>query len=187
MTGGFVLPNGDCLLLRGAAMIFSATIRITDDSLVLSGPHNPLPQRCSPQCVPPSSSLRLLHGREQLIAKMKAALQKRRSSVFSVSAAPTDLYKIFEKTMDQRQRDELFDRDRQSTGSSGGTKAVKGKVDGANKSMSEAMENMQLRGTKLKQGLEDADKIHENAENYRRLVKQQKEKLKKRNARWGIF
>ena len=78
------------------------------------GLSRPLPDRGCPGTQPLPKGRALLHGREQLVEKSSLALKKRRSSVLGIgSAAHTDLAKLFTKTRDALQKEELlaeFDR-----------------------------------------------------------------------------
>jgi hypothetical protein len=86
-------------------------------SAAVSNSHSlsrPLPDRGEVRTQPLPKGRALLHGREQLVEKSGLALKKRRSSVLSIgSAAQTDLNKLFSKTRDMLQKEELLaDADR---------------------------------------------------------------------------
>ena len=86
--------------------------RMLIHSAAVSNSHRlarPLPDRGEVRTQPQSKGRALLHGREQLVEKSSLTLKKRRSSVLSIgSAAQTDLNKLFSKTRDMLQKEELF-------------------------------------------------------------------------------
>ena len=86
--------------------------RMLFHSAAVSNSHSlsrPLPDRGEVRTQPLPKGRALLHGREQLVEKSSLALKKRRSSVLSIgSAAHTDLTKLFGKTRDMLNKDELF-------------------------------------------------------------------------------
>lgn len=92
------------MLQRGGHILFNATAICLSHSLSQS-----LPDRGSVQATqPPSKAQLLLHGREAVVEKASLALKKRRSSVISLASGPTDLSKIFSKTRDALQKDDLL-------------------------------------------------------------------------------
>lgn len=93
LQGAYVLPNGNCYLYKNGRVLYSATPK--SDTYIL--PY-PLPARATPSSIQLSRALQLLTGRENIVAAKKAAINKRRQSMISMSAAPTDLSKIFCKT-----------------------------------------------------------------------------------------
>lgn len=182
---GVVLRNCDVYFLSDArSMIYSATAR--SEAYAVS---EPLPQRASPQSTAPTRDCWLLHGREDQMAQMKATLKKRRSSVINISAAPTDLYKIFSKTRHQRGREELLEDSSRDYGDDHGSSA-KAAGRGANKAMSELNQvkaNFEERGQRINQIALKMDDFKQSAQQYRQQVAVQKEELKKKNSRWGLF
>jgi hypothetical protein len=74
-------------------VLYSATPK--SDTYIL--PH-PLPSRATPSSTTLSPSLQLLTGKEKIIAAKKATINKRRQSIITITAAPTDLSKIFCKS-----------------------------------------------------------------------------------------
>jgi hypothetical protein len=181
---GAVLSNGNCYFCsRSRSMIYSATTRSEAHTLLTCV----LPDAASPQSSPPDKLLCLLTGREQQLANMKMTLKKRRSSVINMSAAPTDLYKVFAKSREQRGRDDLLaeahtPRDDDSAAKSTGRAATKAVSD-----LAQVRQNFEERGQKINQIALKMDDFKESAQQYRQTVSDQKNKLKQKNARWGLF
>ena len=99
-----VLPNGNCyLLLSGGKILLSSAAVSNTHSLPC-----PLPEKASAECQAQGKGRSLLHGREHVVEKVNLALKKRRQSMLSIAAGPTDLSKLFSKTRDVLQKEELL-------------------------------------------------------------------------------
>jgi len=188
LTKGQILPNGDLYLLQPAgSILYSATILPTNTHT-----HHiayPLPDRAIPTSTPVQSNLTLRHGREQVLQQLKQLIKKRRSSVITLSAAPTDLYKIFHKTREQRQKDELFDRNNTTASSPMITsKKVTQQTNALiSNDMQQLKEQFQERGERINRIAMKMDDFKQGAMVYRQQMQAQKELLQKRNNRWGLF
>jgi hypothetical protein len=189
---GCILPNGNCYLVRtGGEMVHTATINLINTTLQL--PY-PLPDRVSPGATAPKEALMLLHGREAVIAAQRSAARKRRSSMIKLSSTPFDLGKLFSKTREQRQKEQLV-------GSAGGggsdndeplragttTKSTTSKTSKAMSGLNETRDAFQQRGEKLNRAALKADDIKDSAADFSKAAKQQKEQLKKKSKFWGLF
>ncbi len=99
----------------------------------------------------------------------------------------TDLSKIFAKTRDQREKDELFAKlnTNNEVIVDGG-----GENSSANKALSAAAETrdaLEQRGRQLQQINDSSTRMSSAASDYRRDMKKHKEALQKKNDRWGMF
>jgi hypothetical protein len=181
LYAGTLLPNGNCYMLQKGTMLYSASVTCSDQKMVFS-----LPQRAFPQSRGIDRSHVLLHGREQHLAGLKMTVKKRRSSVINLSAAPTDLYKIFAKTREQRSKEELFsgasEERNDSSASRTNAKATKAKTD-----MQELQQNFAERGDRINRIALKMDDFKQSAQEYKQTAQAQKELLRQRNARWGLF
>jgi len=187
---GCVLSNGSCYLVRsGGEMVHSTSMTMINSDLRL--PHS-LPDRASPGANPPKEGLMLLHGRESAIAAARNAARKRRSSMIKLTSAPFELSKVFSKTREQRAKGELMggDYDSEDQPRGVGSAAARGATGKAGKAMSglnETKEAFDLRGEKINRAALKADEIKDSASQFSKVAKQQKEELKKKNNRWGLF
>jgi hypothetical protein len=197
---GCILDNGNSYMVQGGNMTFTSTISMMHASLKLAAG---LPGRASPEANPPKAAFQLLHGREAMIASHRAAAKKRRSSAINFSSAPFDLNKIFSKSREQRAKDELLggaagggggsdsDSEEHGKGARGGGSAhARGASNKAAKALSglnETREAFEERGIKINRALLKADDVKESAAQFSNAAKEQKEQLKKKNNRWGLF
>lgn len=190
------LPNGSNFILQKGDIIYTSYISFHSRSLLY-----PLPDRANPTTSRVRKSLTLLHGREKAIEALKALVKRRKSAVINLSTAPTDLYKVFAKTRDERLKDDLF----------GESAAINSAVTSRRESVSEVDEaavnsSRQVRsGTIMKNDMEQLkdslvergerinrlamkmDDFRESAAHYRQTARATKEVLKARHARWGLF
>ena len=188
---GCLLANGSCYLVGKGVMQYSATIVFNDDELdsmtkQLNLLGLPLPERAIPTSKELNKDLVLLHGREQTLQNLKNQLKKRRSSVISLSAAPTDLYKVFQKTREQRSREELFGKD-DSSGKESETYKTNVSAGKVKNELDELKEGFAERGERINRIAMKMDDFKQNALAYREKVREQKATLQKRNTRWGLF
>lgn len=187
---GCILPNGNCYLVRtGGEMVYTSTIKLANSPLDLQ---HPLPERLSPGAKPPKYSLLLLHGREAMIASKRAAIRKRRTSVLKISSSPFDVSKIFSKTRAERAKEELIapKDDAEDSVRSGGSSQAKGAANKATKTMaglSDTKEALQERGVKINRAALKADEIKDGAQDFNKAAREQKEQLKSKSKRWGLF
>lgn len=185
VRSGIVLSNGNCY--------FSSTSKTIVYSATTMGPTitlpSPLPTRASPLSSAPDKALYLLHGREAMLALLKSTLKKRRSSVINISAAPTDLYKIFSKSKEVKHKDDLFEGHRKHShdDEDSGAKSANRNATKTSATMNEVKQNFEERGQRLNQIAQKMDNFKESASQYRDNVREQKEQLKQKNARWGLF
>lgn len=186
-----LLPNGNNYLVGKGVMQYSSTLIFVDEeySTLSNLLGSPLPERAIPTSKELDKTLALLHGREQMILNLKAQLKKRRSSVINLSAAPTDLYKIFQKTREQRSKDELFSKESGADDESSYNNAQKSKMAAGKvkNELDQLKENFAERGERINRIALKMDDFKQQAMDYRQTVKEQKEKLQKRNTRWGLF
>lgn len=189
---GVILPNGNAYLVReGGEMVYSATVNLLNSALRLPYPQ---PDRASPSSAPPKAGFQLLHGREGIIASQRAAVRKRRSSVLNLASTPFDLNKIFSKTRDQRQKDELMgsskhvdDERANSASNSNNARSAATKATGAKAGLNETRDAFNVRGEKINRAALKADEIKDSAQQFSKVAKEQKEQLQKKSNRWGLF
>ena len=192
---GSILSNGNCYLVQsGGEIIYSYTINLLNSSLKL---YHSLPDRSSPNNITPKTILMLKHGRETMIANQKEAIRKRRTSIMKIST-PFDLSKIFSKTRDQRLKDDLLNRNHSNddnnttSGTSNSiwnnnTNNTTTKTNKTMNNLSETREAFEQRGEKINRAAIKADEIKDSASQFSKVVKEQKEALKSKNKRWGLF
>eukprot|EP00981_Chlorochromonas_danica_P011135 scaffold3776_cov166-Ochromonas_danica.AAC.10 len=184
LTKGSVLPNGSIYLLQRNSLLLSTTFQ-SPDSILSAVP----PDRASTTAGKVDPRNFLLHGRESTISQSKAALKKRRSSVISLSSAPTDLYKIFAKTRDQRQRDELLSssdvEEEEVVTSAKRSNQKTQKV--IHTEMHQLKDSLEERGEKINRITLKMENFKQSAADFRATARAQREKLQQKNNRWGLF
>lgn len=191
---GTILPNGNCYLVRaGGEMVHTATITLLSAHLQLA---YPLPERASPGASAPKDALMLLHGREALISARRNAARKRRTSMIKLTSTPFDISKVFSKTREQRQKDQLLGANNNAGGSDSedaprvGSAAARTTTTKASSTMSglnETREAFQQRGEKLSRAAVKADDMKDSASSFSKAAKEQKEQLKKKSTFFGLF
>lgn len=181
LYSGTLLPNGNCYMLQKGTMLYSASVSSTEQKLVF-----PLPERAFPQSRGIDRSHVLLHGREQFLAGLKMTIKKRRSSVINLTAAPTDLYKIFAKTREQRAKEELFAGASEESNDNAATRA-NSKATKAMTDIQQLQQNFAERGDRINRIALKMDDFKQSAQEYKQTAQAQKELLRQRNARWGLF
>jgi hypothetical protein len=186
---GCIMPNGNCYLVRqGGEMVHTTTISLVNSTLHL--PY-PLPDRASPGATAPKGGLMLLHGRESAIAAQRTAARKRRTSMLKLSSTPFELSKLFTKSRDQRAKDELTgaieEQPRGATARSSPAVNTANKATKATSGLSETREAFDQRGQKINRAAIKADEIKDTASQFNKVAKEQKEELKKKSNRWGLF
>jgi hypothetical protein len=196
LYAGLMLPNGSAYFLQQGIIQYSASIIFAIQKEMYNRENNekllssPLPTRAIPTTAKKQleKSYTLLHGREQLMQALKAQLKKRRSSVINLSAAPTDLYKIFTKTREFRAKEELFER-RNTHNTEEETELNRAKSNANNtvNELNQLKDALAERGEKINRIAMKMDDFKSNAANYRQAIREQKAELEKRNARWGLF
>ena len=120
--------------------------------------------------------------------KSSTAPPKRRMTIMPV--AVTDLSKVFSKTRDQREKDELFAKlnaSVQKEDDEGGNNASQDAAGKALSAAAETRETLQQRGRQLQQINESSARMSNAASDYRSDMKKHKEALQKKSDRWGIF
>jgi hypothetical protein len=195
LYGGTLLSNGSCYLLQKGIMQYSSTMIFSDEYASSMKPGlnllcSPFPEKALPHSKPLDKELALSHGRELMLSNLKMQLKKRRSSVITLTAAPTDLYKIFAKTREQRVKEELFGNESTDNDSNSHSSASLKTKQSTNKVMNDMQELGKAyaeRGEKINRVALKMDDFKQQALTYRQTAKAQKELLEKRNARWGLF
>ncbi len=187
LYAGTILPNGNCYMLQKGTMLYSATVTTTIGEQQQQRLVYGLPERAYPQSRGIDRSHVLLHGREQFLAGLKMTIKKRRSSVINLTAAPTDLYKIFAKTREQRSKDELLAGSQENTVSDNSAVRANTKAAKAANDMQELQRNFAERGDRINRIAMKMDDFKLSAQEYKQTAAAQKELLRQRNARWGLF
>lgn len=183
LSAGALLGNGSAYLLHKGSMIFTCGFHSADSSLRCAAP-----DRASPFSSPLDASLCLAHGREAAIANNKAAVRKRRSSVINLTAGPTDLYKIFAKTREQKAKDDLLkDSNVAAEEESAVRRTARNTSRMTSSEMAQIKENFEERGEKINRIALKMENFKQNAADFRAVAKAQREQLQAKNARWGLF
>lgn len=188
-----LLPSGDCFMVNDNGIIFCCRIESSSHIVTV-----PVPMNIALDIVPPAFELQLSHGRDKQLAASAAAIKKRRQSMISITSGPADLDKIFFRTRDQRMKDELLEEedDDNEYDSDGGHRRKASSSSFSSMSSNtasiasvgqEIREGFAQRGEKLSRLTRDLDQVQANAKEYREAVKSYKEKLRQKNARWGLF
>lgn len=182
---GAMLPSGINYIVNEGSIVYSSHITFSDCH-VASSP----PDRANPTSRSVHKSLTLLHGREAMLAKAKNDVKKRRSSVMSLTtSAPTDLYKIFAKSRDQRLTDNLFGSSDQSA-MAADDNAARRSAKAANKmtnDLAQVRENFIERGERINRLALKMDDFKDTAAHYKQTAAAHKERLKQKNRTWGLF
>ena len=168
---GLVLPNGSCYVQQGDFMVHTGSTVCSDYIL-----NAPSPAKVAVRLSLPDISLQLDDGRPP----KSAAAKQRRMSI--MSAAPVDLSKVFIKTRDEHQKDELFGRrvdDDEQDVDSAATRALK--------VAAETREALLERGRKLQQLTKCSEVLGSSSQDFRQHAKDQNQKLKEKHANWGLF
>ena len=88
------LKNGNSYLEKNGCFIVSSILKIRGNEI----PNYDLPERVNLDIHLPGEKYYLSHGRSNAIEVKKAALQKRRQSMITITSGPTDLTKCFSKS-----------------------------------------------------------------------------------------
>lgn len=184
---GCLLPNGDGYLVNNGCMV-----HCTSFSSKTYVHNHPVPVRCGTRQVPSPPEWQFKTGREERITASKKAMQKRRASMITLTAAPTDLSKLFVKTRTDWEREDLFkgandeeeERRRNATRSTGAAlrsaAATKAELDEVRKAFEE-------RGERLARIHERMVLFADSAAEFKANAAAHKEKLRLKNERWGVF
>lgn len=180
---GLILPNGSNYAVNHGTILYSSYLTFSDCRIADS-----LPDRANPSARVLPKSLALLHGRESILAKLKSDVKKRRSSVISLTSAPTDLYKIFVKSRDQRLKDTLFSSATHDVVED--TSAVRRNQRASSKlagDLQQVRENFAERGERINRLALKMDDFKESAAQFKQTAAAHKERLKQSNRNWGLF
>jgi hypothetical protein len=185
ITCATVLPNGNAFICSSSNMIFTTTPSNKEFLQTLA-----LPSRASTLFSPPDPALRLTAPEPEVPGAKKA---KRRSSF--LMSAPADLDKLFLKTYEQRQKDELFrSAKREERGSGSEHKISREGVADANSSasrtkatMDETRKNFEERGERLSKLNQKMEDFGLQAKEYKANSAAHKEKMRKKAQKWGVF
>lgn len=162
LQGGAILSNGDCYLLGSPLVLFSATVSSAE--YVHS---NLMPSRSSTQTTPPKQQHKLRTGREEKVLAAKKAVAKRRASIITITSAPTDLEKLFSKTMDDRARDDLMGSLVQQQSAPAEAVVATRSAEAVKKQMHELREAFEERDEKLRRMVEKMEGFKESSQQYR--------------------
>ncbi|KAJ1428060.1 hypothetical protein B484DRAFT_447799 [Ochromonadaceae sp. CCMP2298] len=186
LARGAILPNGNCYLAPSdSSMVYSACFSIRDSTLRLA-PR--LPDRTLPEANPPHASLQFKHGRESILRAQRAANRRRRSTVMKIMS-PFELSKVFAKTREQRQKEDLFGKEKAPSAENSPKKAAPqpNKAQAALGGLQDTKQALEDRGERIARAALKADDIKDGAKDFKETVARQKAALEKKNARWGLF
>jgi hypothetical protein len=175
---------------QNGVMIFSATPH--DTKYV---PIQTLPTRCRIQCITPTTSAL------GAVSPDASAGSKRKASRMSIiglgTAAPAELDKLFAKTYDQLQKDDLLylesikaaevEDDDDNIQKHQIAQAIKSSAALKSNVMDETRQAFEERGRRLQELSEKTAKLSLTAAEYRAQTSAQKERLRRKAQRWGIF
>lgn len=188
LSDGVLLPNGDCYLLGNDCMVYCASYTSTNYC------HNHAsPVRATCQHLPPPREWQFRTGREERIQAAKKAVAKRRTSMITLTAAPTDLDKLFAKTRTDWTREELFgianeeEEERARNAHRAATQAAHKSTSAVKSEMNELGKALEERGERLRQINERMEVFRDAAAEYKKGAAEQKQRLAAKAARWGVF
>lgn len=188
LCSSIVLPNGRVYMQQTGVMIFSATPY--DTKYV---PIQTLPARCRTQCIAPAS------GSLGASSPEVSTAMKRKTTRMSIiglgTGAPAELEKLFAKTYDQLQKDDLLYRESTKVEEEESEDIQKHQIAQAIKAssalksnvMDETRQAFEERGRRLQELSEKTAKLSLTAAEYRAHTSAQKERLRKKAQRWGLF
>jgi len=94
VENGIFLKNGNCFCIKNGCFIISSNIKFIGNEIL----NYPSSERVKFTAILPRENLKLDHGRSKSLEAKKTALQKRRQSMITITAGPTDLTKLFSKS-----------------------------------------------------------------------------------------
>ena len=190
IADGIMLPNGDCYLLNNECIVYC--LSYTSPNYV----HNhAVPVRAGCHHVNPPKEWQFRTGREDKVVAAKKAVHKRRTSMISLTAAPTDLDKIFLKTRTDWNREELFgnqldaeaDRKRGNNNIQSTPQTTIRNAAATKAGLAEVQQSFEERGERLKQINERMEHFREAAAEYKKNSAEQRERMRVKSERWGVF
>lgn len=94
VENGIFLKNGNCYLEKNGCFIISSNVKLIGNKIL----NYPLSDRVKFSAILPKENFKLDNGRSKSLEAKKIALQKRRQSIITITAGPTDLTKLFSKS-----------------------------------------------------------------------------------------
>ena len=188
MSRGLVLPNGNIYSLQNGSIIYSCYPRCN-----LYVQPKPLPIRACPQLMAQQvKASQFRTGRETVPVAKGKGFSTHIRKMTGVSRN-VDLDKLFLKTKDQKDRDELLlgadDSDSNAVDNTQALRkdATRKAVATANASAMETRDAFDERGEALSRLNQKTDNFKNAALDYRETAKATKENLKQKASRWGLF
>lgn len=195
ITNAIILSNGCTYICSNKNIIYSVN------------PYNPEyllsdipPSRSEMSSIPPDVSQQLLQ--KEVIDSTIKTKSKRRSSFLTLPSSGIDLDKLFIKTFDMKQKEEIFNRRSiklSSSGVGGGESKeeytiksdnVKDNTTSALRTkaiLDETRQNFEERGERIKILNKRAEEFNVEAAKYKAISSAHKEKMKQKAQRWGVF
>jgi hypothetical protein len=196
ITDAVILSNGCSYLCSNRNIIYS--IHSQSVEYLLSSSSAYTPSQAEMTSISPESS-QMLCQREVVETNAKAK-SKRRSSFLTLPSAGVDLDKLFLKTFDPKQKDDLFRRYSLKSSSSATSEAKEeyvirsDNVKDTNKStartkaiLDETRANFEERGERINILNKRAEDFSNDAAIYKAASAAHKEKMKLKAQRWGVF
>ena len=188
ITCAAVLPNGNAFLCSSGNMIFTTSPSNAEFQQVSTPP-----TRASTMFSPPDASLRLAAPEIESHTKSK---QKRRGSF--LLSSPADLDKLFMKTYEQRQKDELFRTSASKRSSQASTpeehkisrenvQAATAATSSTKATMDQTRLNFIERGERLSKLNQKMEDFGLQAKEYKANSAAHREKMRKKAQKWGVF
>jgi hypothetical protein len=189
LRSSIVLPNGRIYMQQNGLMIFTATPQ--DTKYV---PVQGLPARCRTHCITPTTAALGATSPETAALKRKAS---RMSIIGLGTAAPAELDKLFAKTYDQLLKDDLLymesikaaevEEENDDIQKHQIAQAIKASASVKSNVMDETRQAFEERGRRLQELSEKTAKLSLTAAEYRAHTSAQKERLRRKAQRWGLF
>ena len=188
ITCATVLSNGNAFICSNGNIIYTTSPSSAEFQQVLTPP-----TRATTMCSPPDVSLRLAAPE---IASHTKSKQKRRGSF--LMSSPADLDKLFVKTYEQRQKDELFrssaPKSSSQVSSPGqhnvsreGVLDASATTSSAKATMDQTRLNFVERGERLSKLNQKMEDFGLQAKEYKANSAAHREKMRKKAQKWGIF
>jgi len=175
LSAAIILPTGDLFLEDNGSIIHS--VSITSREYIQT---KTAPMRASPLVAIPPKSHQLKPSREISAPKV----HHHRISIFG---GGMDLDRLFSKTREQRQKDELFQKDTEVVEENNTQDRVTKSVMRTKDTMSETKQAFDERGERASRIASKTENFQEAARTYKEQTAAYKERLKRKEKRWGLF
>jgi hypothetical protein len=188
-----VSANGDAFTVKDD-VVFSVSVRGSTHSFSSKPPASVVISLTQPN----SSFIPLQTGREAIVEKLKHDLEKKKTTIFTLSAFVTDLPMVFAGSRADGSPfgdiygggsggDHCEEGDEYDDVSSPSPEYIKEKSNEAMRTMQEARQNLDLRGQKIAELQEKSEELANSSEQYRADAADLNRKMADKKKRWSIF